>query len=130
MAPTTDPSPDLEIVGLNSSTNDRSCCQHKICGEYVFVNDVLRLVRCIVTINGRAEEAIKLVKIADGSDTCTVAFVPWAFSSNPKVKNRVNKFVQVVEIYKNSDSTHKRRLANQNHGMASVVFMDEIPVNE
>ena len=78
MAPTTYTPPDLEIVGLNSSTNDRSCCQHKTCGEHVVVNDVLRLVNCVVTINGRAEEAVKLVKIADGSDTCTVAFVPRA----------------------------------------------------
>ena len=27
-----EPDYDLEIVGLRSGTNDRSCCQHEICG--------------------------------------------------------------------------------------------------
>jgi hypothetical protein len=31
----------------------------------VLVGDVLRLVKCIVTINGKMEEAIKFVKIDD-----------------------------------------------------------------
>jgi hypothetical protein len=46
-----EPDYDLEIVGLRSGTNDRSCCQHEICGAQVLVGDVLRLVKCIVTIN-------------------------------------------------------------------------------
>jgi hypothetical protein len=119
---------DLEILGLHSGTNNRSCCQHEKCGEHVVVGDILRLVQCIVTIHGNAEEAIKLVKIDDGSETCTVAFVPRDYAHLPRVKERINKIVQVVEIYKDSDNTHKRRMDQVNRGMASASFLDDIPL--
>ena len=34
------------------------------------------------------------------------------------------------DTFNDSDNTHKRWLANQNHGMASVAFLDDIPVHE
>ena len=91
----------------------------------------MRLVKCVVTVAGHTEEAVKLVKISDGTDSCTVAYLP-RVSVNPlKVTKNLNKFAQVVEIYKDSDNSHKRRLAKQNHGMASsIVFLDDIPVGE
>jgi hypothetical protein len=58
---------DLEIDGLFSSTTGQSCCIHKICGNRVHT---------FVDINGWTESAIKLVKIIDGVDGCTVSFVP------------------------------------------------------
>lgn len=66
---------DIEIVGLHSSTNGRSCCQHACCGKHAAVNDVVRLVRTVVTVNDNIEPAIKVVKIADGVETCTIGFV-------------------------------------------------------
>ena len=45
----------------------------------------------------------------------------------PKVVTKFNKFAQVVEICKESKSSAKRRLANQSKGMASIVFLDDIP---
>ena len=67
---------DLEIVGLESNTNGRSCTVHSVCGQAIAVGDVLRLVGCIVQIDNITEDAIKCVKVIDGVDTCTVAFVP------------------------------------------------------
>ena len=122
--------PDIEIVGLDSSTNGRSCTCHATCGQYVFVDDILRLVKCVVTVNGVTEEAIKLVKITDATDSCTVAYVPRVSVNLPKVVQNLNKFAQVVEICKELNSSTKRRLANQNKGMASIVFLDDIPVDE
>ena len=83
-----------------------------------------------MTVNGVTEEAIKLVKIKDATDSCTVAYVPRVSVNLPKVVKNLNKFAQVVEIYKESNSSAKRRLANQNKGMASIVFLDDIPVDE
>ena len=57
--------PNIDIVGLDSLTNGRSCTCHANCSEYVFVDDVLRLAKGVVTVNGVTEEAIKLVKIKD-----------------------------------------------------------------
>ena len=126
-----DDKPDLEIVGLDSSTNGRSCTRHAICGQYVFVDDVLRLVKCVVTVNGVTEDAVKLVKIQNATDSCTVAYVPRVAVNNSKVSTKnLNKFAQVVEIYKESTNSHKRRVANRNKGVANIVFLDDIPVDE
>jgi hypothetical protein len=120
----------LEIVGLHSNSNGRSCCQHRCCGEHVQVGDVLRLVKCVVTIKSQPEEAVKLVKIADGTDCCTVGFVPRVFSRMPRVEQNINKFVQVVELYKDSENTYKNKLSAKNFGVASVVCLDDIPIPE
>jgi hypothetical protein len=127
---TANESPDLEIVGLDSSTNGRSCTCHATCGEYVAVDDVLRLVKCVVTIQGLTEDAVKLVKIKDATDSCTVAYVPRAATRLPKVTRNINRFAQVVKLYKDSTSSYKCRMSHQNKGMASIVFLDEIPVDE
>jgi hypothetical protein len=44
----------LEIVGLHtSSSNGYSCSVHSCCGDFVKVGDLLRLQKCIVTIEGQ-----------------------------------------------------------------------------
>jgi len=67
---------DLEIVGLKSSTNGRSCCLHSCCGEEVTIGTILRLVKCTVAVDGTVEEAVKCVRVIEGIDGCTVGFVP------------------------------------------------------
>ena len=76
---------------------------YETCGQHVKVGDVLQLIKCVITIKGRAEEAVKLIKIQDSSDSCTVAFVPHVFTTLPKVTRNINKFVQVIKIYKDSE---------------------------
>ena len=49
---------DLFVVGLSSDKNDRSCCCHKICGEYLQVGDLVRLIITIVTVRGKDEEVL------------------------------------------------------------------------
>lgn len=121
---------DFEIVGLNSSTNGRSCCLHDCCGQDVEVGDVLRLVKCSVSVDGVVEEAVKLVKVVDGVDQCTVAFVPRVLMNLPAVKKQLNKFVQVSELYDSSTSTYKKDKSYKNCGMASVATLDEEGQNE
>ena len=89
----------LEIIGLDSNTNGRSCTAHDVCGEHVAVGDALCLVRCIIAHNDVDEVAIKCVKIIDGVDTCTVAYVPRILMQLPKVQAHINKFVQVSELH-------------------------------
>ena len=122
--------PDMEIVGLEGHDNGRSCSRHECCGIDVKINTVLRLTKTVVTINGNTEEAIKLQKVEEGTITCTVAFVPRCYLMNSNVKNQVNRFCQVVEMYNTSNNTYKQKLSKRNKGMASVAFLDEIPVFE
>lgn len=116
---------DLEIVGLHSSSSGRSCSLHAVCGEHVTPGDVLRLVRTTVNITGAVEEAIKCVLVVDGTDTCNVAFVPRVQGRTDKVKNHINKFVQVKELYVDSPNSYKRSKSQHNYGMASVSFLSE-----
>ena len=67
---------DFEIVGLHRNSNGRSCCCHETCGLHVSKNDVLRIVKTVVTVDNQTEEAVKLVKIEDGVFTCIIAFIP------------------------------------------------------
>jgi hypothetical protein len=121
---------DLEIVGLHCSNNGRSCVSHEICGQHVIVGDVLRLVRTTVTVKGVVEPAVKLVKIIDGVDCCVVGFIPRLQMSLAKVEGNINKFCMVKELYSTSDNSYKRGLSCKNMGMAGVVLLDLIPLNE
>jgi hypothetical protein len=77
---------DMEIVGLFGSSNGRCCSVHHGCGKHVKVGDLLCLKETLVTVDGMSEHAVKLVKITDGVDGCTVAFIPRLFMQLPKVR--------------------------------------------
>jgi hypothetical protein len=119
---------DMEIVGLLSDTNGRSCSVHTACGEYVRVGDLLRLKKTCVVVNGKTETAIKLNKITDdGVEGCTVAFVPRIHLTTPIVLRNINCFCRVKELYCNSKYTFIREKSHRNMGMAGVVLLNEIP---
>ena len=123
-------STDIEIVGLQSCSNGRSCCIHEVCGDYVEVGDLLRLVSTVVKIRGETQEAIKLVRLMDGADGCTVAFIPRILQDLPKVQNNLSKFVQVKELYRDSTNSVKIHKSFRNMGCASCYFLEDVPVSE
>jgi hypothetical protein len=93
---------DLEIVGLYGSSNGRSCCVHGECGWYVKVGDLLRLKKTVVTMDGRDEDAVKLVKITKGVEGCTVAFIPCLILQTATVRQNIDQFCVVKLIYEKS----------------------------
>ena len=119
---------NLEIVGLHASNNGRSCSVHSCCGEYVKVGDLLRLVNCVVTMKGELQEAIKCVRIVDGTDSCTTAFVPRSMVKTLNIDSELGCFVQVLELYDCSESAHKRKKSHCNKGMAACIFIASIPM--
>ena len=100
-------SSSLEIPGLCSTINGRSCTAHALYGDHVNPGDVLQLVKCAVEHNSKVKEAIKCIKVIDGVDTCTVACLPWNCLAPPKVQNHIDKFVQMVELCGHSKNAHK-----------------------
>jgi hypothetical protein len=81
---------DLEIVGLFSSTNGRSCSIHSECGSVVKVGDLLRLKPTMVMVEGLAENAVKLSKITDnGVEGCIVAYIPRNIINVPTVQQNL-----------------------------------------
>jgi len=116
---------DLEIVGLKSSTNGRSCCIHTCCGEEVTIGSLLRLVKCTVSVDDQIEEAVKCVLVTNGLDGCTVAFIPRVLAKLPVVQRHINKFVVVTDLYDDSPNLYKRDKSFKNCGMAAVVTLEE-----
>jgi hypothetical protein len=121
---------NIEIIGLHSSDNGRSCCTHSCCGDHLKVGDLLRLVKCVVTIDDEIEEAIKCVRIEDGTDMCTVGFLPRSRLRCEKIVSQIGGFAQVLEIYDESESPQKRRKSYSNKGMAACIFLTSIPQAE
>jgi hypothetical protein len=121
---------DFEIVGLFSNSNGRFCCCHRVCGAHVVEGVVLQLVMTVVSIGEGVEEAVKLVRIMDGMDGFTVGFIPRVQSRLPKVLQNINKVCIVHKLYQSSSSTYKRKKGEKNHGMASVILLGTIPINE
>jgi hypothetical protein len=117
---------DLEIVGLLANNNGRSCSIHGCCGSELVVGDVLRLKETIVTVEGRDEYAVKLVRIDDGVEGCTVAFVPRLQLDLPIVQRNIGHFAVVKELYQHSKYSFLRSKSHRNLGMAGVVLLNEI----
>jgi hypothetical protein len=78
-------------------------------------------------MNGELQDAIKCVRIIDGTDSCTAAFVPRSMIKNIKIETQLDSFVQVLELYDDSESSHKRRKSHFNKGMAACIFIASIP---
>lgn len=117
---------DFEVVGLENGSNGRSCCQHDICGKYLLPRDVVRLVKCVVTSEMGPEEAIKLVRIMDGNEGCTIGFIPRVQGNLPKIQNAVDSCAQVLDIYKHSKNETKQFKSKRNQGMCCCILLNEI----
>jgi hypothetical protein len=72
------------------------------------MGSLVRLVRTLVDINSESELAIKLVKIVDGIDGCTIGFVPRVQSRLPKVVDCLDRFAVVRELYSSSKCSYKQ----------------------
>jgi hypothetical protein len=120
----------IEIVGLHSCYNGRSCCMHETCGEHVKVGDLLRPLPTVVTINGKPQEAIKLVRLMDGADGCTVGCTPRILMDLPRVQRNISDFMQVKELYRDSTNSFKRHKDNHDMGCASCYFLHDITITE
>ena len=98
---------------------------HPICGKSVMVGDVLQLVEYVITVNNKTERAIKCVKVINGVDTYTEAFVPHVTAKLEHVQAHLNKFVQVVELYGKAENLIKWSKSHRNLGMASCTLLHD-----
>jgi hypothetical protein len=53
-----------------------------------YVGDPLQILPTVLTINGRDQGAIKLVRLMDEADGCIIAFVPQILMDLPQVLSR------------------------------------------
>ena len=119
---------DGEIVGLHASSNGRECAQHPICGIHVAVGNVVCFKSDVLDIEGCPEMVIKAVFVNDGSETCTIGFLPKHVAMRSAEVTRLHgKFAMTIELYALCDeSTVKRIKSERNQGMASFHLLDDI----
>ena len=112
----------VEIAGVNSPTNGRSCEEHRICGEVVIEDVVLCLRKVQVQMNQQEQSAIAAFWVSDGIDRCRVGYLPKAYVKNWKQYD--GALVQVVEVYSgDSDSLMKHQKFHRNHGLTMAVII-------
>ena len=58
----------VEIVGINSNTNWRSCEEHHTCGCVLEEDTLVRLQKRQVYINGCEQSAVGVYWVSDGVD--------------------------------------------------------------
>ena len=87
------------MLGLNASSNGRSCEQHECCGKAVKADDVIRFKLAVVEdVLGKPLETIKAVLIKDGTELCTVGFLGREVAALPSQRSKyIDKFAQVLK---------------------------------
>ena len=99
---------DGEIVGLQGTTNDRTCESHTCCGDSIKKDSVIWFkLTAVYGKTGIVEKAIKAVRISDGTELCAVAYLPQCIMKNFP-DQFVGKFAQVIELYDLSDNSMMR----------------------
>jgi hypothetical protein len=121
---------DGEIVGLNYGTNGRSCCSHDVCGVSLEPGDLVRFKATVISRTSKdgstvTENALKVVKVVDGCETCHVGFIATVavVSSRSRFED---KFGQVVELYKDSPNSAVRHKDCEGGGLASFRLLDNV----
>ena len=66
----------IEIFGIESPTNGRSCEEHVVCGSVLQDDVVVRLRKVQVVIEDKEETAIAAFWVSDGVDRCRVGYLP------------------------------------------------------
>ena len=112
----------VEIVGINSHTNGRSCEEHHTCGCVLEEDSLVQLQKHQVYINGHEQSAVGVYWVSDGVDRCLVGYL-----HHHEVKH-LNKLegalCQVAEVYSdNSDSPTKWHKHKKNFGCAIVAIV-------
>jgi hypothetical protein len=115
-----------EIVGTEMSCQGRSCEMHKICGEVLTEDAVVRLKKFQLMVEGKVETAIAEMWVMDGINRCHDGFVPCHMVKHSVWYN--GALAQVTCIFSGDPETcnsAERCLFFKNKGfcLASIIFI-------
>jgi hypothetical protein len=91
-------------MGLESSTNGRSCGSHECCGKHICVGDLVRFRLVILegAGDGQDTEAMKVIKIKDGTESFHVGFLHRYILKGARKEELTNAYGQAILLYKDS----------------------------
>jgi hypothetical protein len=76
--------------------------------------------------DARIETMIKAVLVLDGTELCTIGFLPRHVATRPEEAALLqNKFARIIELYGLTPFGHNKSI--RCHGMASYIFLDNVP---
>ena len=105
----------VEILGIISPRNGRSCKEHPICGRVLQEDSVVRFRKVQVLIDGKEESAIAAFWVSDAVDRCRVGYLPKYHVTH--WKSLEGALAQITEIYtEDSESPTKRQKHYRNSG--------------
>jgi hypothetical protein len=127
----TDAGRDGEIVRLKSGTHKRSCEAHFCCGASLHVGDLVRFRLVILEVQGRAPvEALKVLKIKDGTEGCRVGFLPRHILEGARRNGFKDAFGQIILLYQDPTVKVLRRKNYRLLGVASFRLLSDIQLSE
>ena len=112
----------IEIFGIESLTNGRSCEEHVICGSVLQDDVAVRLRKVQVLIEEKEETAIAAFWVSDGVDRCRVGYLPKIHVKHWKLLE--GALAQIIEVYHQEiDSPTKRQKCRRNSGCAVTALI-------
>ena len=118
----------VDVVGISSHDQGRSCECHRMCGEVVKEDVVVRFRKVQVVVKGRGEEtAIAVYWVTEGIDRCRVGFLPKHLVMHAGRYDGV--LAQVIGVYPaatDHESKYVREKAHKNKGFAEVAIISEM----
>ena len=112
----------VEILGIDSPTNGRSCEEHHICGHVLQEDVVVRFRKVQVLIKEKEESAIAAFWVSDGIDRYRVGYLPQHHVKH--WKRLEGCLAQIIEVYgEDADSPTKRQKHHRNSGVAVAALI-------
>ena len=112
----------VEIFGIDSPTNGRTCEEHRICGHVLQEYVVIRFRKVQVVIKEKEESAIAAFWVSDGIDRCHVSYLPRHCVKH--WKRLEGCLGQIIEVYgEDADSPMKRQKHHRNSGVAVAALI-------
>ena len=112
----------IEIFGIDSPTNGRSCEEHRICGHVLQEDVVVRFRKVQVLIKEKEESAIAAFWVSDGIDRCRVGYLPRHHVKH--WKRLEGCLAQIIEVYgEDADSPTKHQKHHCNSGVAVAALI-------
>jgi hypothetical protein len=118
----------VDVVGISSHNQGRSCECHGMCGEVVKEDVVVRFRKVQVVVKGQGEDTVIVVYwVMEGIDRCCVGFLPKHLVMCAERYNGV--LAQVIGVYPaatDHESKYVREKVHKNKGFVEVAIISEM----
>lgn len=118
----------VDVVGLASDSDGRSCNLHTFCGHYVGLHDVLICKWSVQTFKDEPEVCVRVFLInRDGLPACHVGYLPKRLLKKNEGREYDKMVLQVTDDLRLSDNASERSRSHRNVGMVHCTNVSNHP---